>query len=103
MGVDVGLDVLAVDWHFEEVEGQDEEEGCGDPVEAHHDEESLLVFPESNRALPNVPEALRTLLTKHQFPRKILLHRENYYCLFMVAYLSVASITTTTAITTKFF
>lgn len=29
------LYVLAVDWSFEEVEGEYDEEGGGDPVEAH--------------------------------------------------------------------
>lgn len=40
------LYVLAVDWSFEEVEGEYKEEGGGDPVEAHEQQHPLLVGSE---------------------------------------------------------
>ena len=54
--------VGAVDGHFEEVEGQDQEEGGSDPVEAHHHEQPLLVVAESHRTLPDLSETVQLLL-----------------------------------------
>jgi hypothetical protein len=58
-----GVGVGAVLGAFEEVEGQDEEEGGSDPVGAHQQEESLLVRPERPRLLSELPKsAERSLL-----------------------------------------
>ena len=60
------LYILAVDGHFEEVEGKNEKEGCSDPVETHHHEESLLVLAEMDSTLPDISKTLVVLLCLHQ-------------------------------------
>lgn len=78
MGVTDGmrLYVLAVDWSFEEVEGEYEEEGGGDPVEAHEQQHPLLVGSEKAGLLAKGAEGAPVLLAlAHQW----LLHSVVYY------------------------
>jgi diketogulonate reductase-like aldo/keto reductase len=70
------LRVLTVDWSFEEVEGEYEEEGGGDPVEAHEQEHPLLVGSEKACLLAKGSKGAPVLLTlAHQW----LLHFVVYY------------------------
>ena len=62
----VGLNVLAVDGHFEEIEGKDQEERCSDPVKTHHYEQPFLVRTECYRPLSYIPETFILLFIDHQ-------------------------------------
>lgn len=70
------LRVLTVDWSFEEVKGEYEEKGCGDPVEAHEQEHPLLVGSKKACLFAKGSKGAPVLLTlAHQW----LLHFVVYY------------------------
>jgi hypothetical protein len=76
---------VAVDGAFEEVEGQDEEEGGSHPVAAHEQEQSLLVRPEGTGLLAEFAKSTEAALVVSRvgieavFPYEALLHLVVYY------------------------